>query len=200
MARFAPFPPPPAAAAAAAAAAPVPAPSARRRLHLSRASALAWCWCVFLCLSSTTNGGGFFGGFFGTASAAEITITSPKGLSPGFNNPWPFTYELDEDADPAADLFFTVEPLLGTPFVPQKVVLNQNALDGNGNALGAAGVHTITIGALSTLAVDQTNIVSVTPSDASPRIRHPALFPQRVHDVDHSAVHGGQWNPLPGAK
>ena len=132
-----------------------------------------------MCLSSTTNGGGFFGGFFGTASAAEITITSPKGLSPAFNNPWPFTYELDEDADPAADLFFTVEPLLGTPFVPQKVVLNQNALDGNGNALGAAGVHTITIGALSTLAVDQTNIVSVTPSDASP-----------AFDIQHSSPNG----------
>ncbi len=110
---------------------------------------------------------------------SEIHVTAPKGLSPGYNDPWPFTFTLNEDADANADLFFSVEPLLGSPFVPQKVVLKQDALDTNGDPLGTAGTHTITIGPLSTLAADQANIMSVTPSDGS-----------SAFDIPHSSPNG----------
>ena len=126
---------------------------------------------------------GLGAGLLGTASAATITVTAPNdanGFNPGHNNDWPFTYTLDENADPNAELFFSVEPLLGTPFVLQKVVLNQDGVDENGDRLGDAGTHTISIGPLSTLATDDANVLSVEPADGSDAFDIPHSSPSGV--------------------
>ena len=156
----------------------------RRRTVATTAYNIKWSWgalwsAVLLLISGGTildRGGRQTGyGYWFTATgiqaasgAATIEVKSPKGLNPGFTDPWALTYQLSENADPNEDLFFRFGPALGNPFLPQVVVINQSATDINGNLLGSGGVeHTIYLRKFSTLADDMVEILSVTPTDDS---------------------------------